>query len=470
MHTIMNCYSLTNIIQQPTRITSNTSTLIDPIIIIENIHVHDSGILNVDQTISDHRATYVYIHYNANVNSAYKRKIWNYKGADFKLLNKLIHECDWEHIIENTETIENATLNFTEKFMSFIHLCIPENTVTIRPNDKPWMDSLLKKTIRIRNRLRTKAQKTKRESDWISFRKIRNKVNNMKKFAISHFYDNIDSQLKDASTNDNKLYWKLLKHFFNTKSSSELPPIQYTDSNGKDKSAFSDLEKIELLNNYFTSITRLDDNNQELPNIELKTNDFCPDIHIQEQEINDIISIIPVNKAIGPDGISHKMLKSCKDTISKPLCKLFNKSLSLKTFPDCWKLAHVIPLFKKDDPSAPCNYRPVSLLSCISKIFERIIFKHIYNFLHSHNLFYKYQAGFLPGHSTVYQLLETYHSIVESIDNGDYCCMVFCDLSKAFDRVWHKGLIHKLQMYGIRGSILQWFGSYLNNRTQKVMY
>ena len=79
-------------------------------------------------------------------------------------------------------------------------------------------------------------------------------------------------------------------------------------------------------------------------------------------------------------------------------------------------------------------------------------------------------SWFLPGHSTVYQLLETYHSIVKSIDDGNYCCMMFCDLSKAFDRVWHKGLIHKLKSYGVSGPILEWFISYLSNRTQKVMY
>lgn len=97
----------------------------------------------------------------------------------------------------------------------------------------------------------------------------------------------------------------------------------------------------------------------------------------------------------------------------------------------------------------------------------------MYNHLHSQNLFYKYQAGFLPGHSTMYQLLEIYHSIVKSIDEGKFCCMVFCDLSKAFDRVWHIGLIYKLNtpgMYGISGNMLDWFESYLSNRTQMVMY
>jgi hypothetical protein len=139
-------------------------------------------------------------------------------------------------------------------------------------------------------------------------------------------------------------------------------------------------------------------------------------------------------------------------------------------FPSSWKIAHLIPLFKKEDPSIASNYRPVSLLSCISKIMERIIFKHVYNYFHCNDLFYRYQAGFLPGHSTVYQLLETYHNIVQSIDDGKLCCMVFCDLSKAFDRVWHKGLIFKLQTYGITGDILQWFKSYLCSRSQRVLY
>ena len=117
-----------------------------------------------------------------------------------------------------------------------------------------------------------------------------------------------------------------------------------------------------------------------------------------------------------------------------------------------------------------CNSGPVSLLSCVSKIMEPIVFKHVYNYFHCNNLFYKYQAGFLPGHSTVYQLIDTYHSIVKNIDEGKSCCMVFCDLSKAFDWVWHEGLLFKLQTYGMNGNILQWFKSYLYDRKQKMLY
>ena len=106
--------------------------------------------------------------------------------------------------------------------MSFTHKYIPEKTVTKRPNDKPWMDSLLRKTIRIRNKLRKKAQKSGMESDWLTFRKYRNKVNNMKKHAIANDNDNIDSYLRDANKNNQKLNWKLLKVTFHTNSTNSV--------------------------------------------------------------------------------------------------------------------------------------------------------------------------------------------------------------------------------------------------------
>ena len=124
-------------------------------------------------------------------------------------------------------------------------------------------------------------------------------------------------------------------------------------------------------------------------------------------------------------------------------------------------LENVLPLYKKDDSSDVSNYRPVSLLSCVSKIMERFIFKHLYNYFYENHLFYKYQAGFLPGHSNVYQLIDMYDHVVKALDEGKSCCMVFCDLSKAFDRVWHRGLLFKLQTYGITGNLFNWFSSYL---------
>jgi hypothetical protein len=130
----------------------------------------------------------------------------------------------------------------------------------------------------------------------------------------------------------------------------------------------------------------------------------------------------------------------------------------------------VIPLFKNGDKSLPSNYRPDSLLSCVSKIFEKIVFKNIFNHLHKNNLLCKFQSGFIPDLSNTHQLLEIYHTILTALDNKFFTSITFADVSKAFDRVWIGGLLLKLERYGITGDLLMWLKSYLTNRSQKSSY
>ena len=186
------------------------------------------------------------------------------------------------------------------------------------------------------------------------------------------------------------------------------------------------------------------------------------------EEIQSLIEILNPNKASGPDGISNKILKPVAKEVSVPLSILFNRSFREGLFADIWKHSHVIPLSKKADTSEPSNFRPVSLLCGIGKLQKRIVFKHIHNYLTENELIYKYQSGFLPSHSTTFQLIDIYHNVCQAINN-QYACMVFCDVSKAFDRVWHKGLIFKLKQLGIDGDLLEWISNYLDNRQQRVV-
>ena len=192
------------------------------------------------------------------------------------------------------------------------------------------------------------------------------------------------------------------------------------------------------------------------------------DISCTDPEIEILINSLNPNKATGPDNISNRMLKAVAKEISVPLSILFNRSFAEKVFANSLKVSNVLPLYKKDDKCFPSNYRPISLLSNIGKLQERIIFKHIYNHLHENNLLYKYQSGFLPNHSITYQLIDIYHHICQTFDNDQFSCMFFCDVSKAFDSVWHKGLIFKLKQYGISGSLLNCVTDYISNRTQRV--
>ena len=147
----------------------------------------------------------------------------------------------------------------------------------------------------------------------------------------------------------------------------------------------------------------------------------------------------------------------------------FNISSTESIYPSQWKSALDMPLYKKRASNLPSNYRPISLLSCIGKLMERLVYKRIYNHLTVNNLIYKNQSGFLRGHSTVYQLIDIFHQICQSIDSKMYTCMIFCDISKAFDMVWHQGLLFKLKQSGIDGALLNWIENYLVNRTQKFL-
>ena len=178
-----------------------------------------------------------------------------------------------------------------------------------------------------------------------------------------NYFDSIDEYLDDSSKDNNKLYWKLMKESFNIKLCNEIPPLHMNGENDVNSLAYSDTDKIKALNTYFPSMSTIDDTNVTLPNMYSLCNNNLSNIIIEEQEISDIITILPVIKAIGPDCISHKMLKSTKSSIVKPLKLFFNSSLSENMFPSVWKIARVIPLFKKEDPSLVSSYRPVYVLA-----------------------------------------------------------------------------------------------------------
>ena len=188
-----------------------------------------------------------------------------------------------------------------------------------------------------------------------------------------------------------------------------------------------------------------------------------------EWEINALLGSVNIKKACGPDGISNNLIKICADGITKVFTDFVNLSLRSGVFPDDWKKANVTPIFKKDDRQLKSNYRPVSLLNAFSKITEKVVFTRVYNFLLDINFLNPLQSGFRPGDSTVNQLVYMVHNIYDAFERGKEVRMVYLDISKAFDRVWHKGLLLKLKTIGIRDPLLGWLASYLSQRKQRVV-
>ena len=164
--------------------------------------------------------------------------------------------------------------------------------------------------------------------------------------------------------------------------------------------------------------------------------------------------------------IPPRILKECAHQFAPSLCLLFSQSLQNGSIPQEWKLANIIPIHKKGDISDVENYRPISLLSVISKVLERCVLRKLRDHLMS--LINSTQHSFIPGRLCTTQLVEVLHYIGSILDSGKQTDMIFMDMSKAFDKVSHTALINKLRKYNIGGSLLQWFTSYLHDRQQRV--
>ena len=190
-----------------------------------------------------------------------------------------------------------------------------------------------------------------------------------------------------------------------------------------------------------------------------------------DQDILKMIRTLHVNKAYGCDDISIGMIKICDQSIVQPLSLIYRNCLNTGTFPDIWKTSNIVPVHKKGDKQIVNNYRPVSLLPVCRKILERLVFNSIFDFLDNNSLLSANQSGFRPSDSCESQLLSICHEIYASFDCYPTLEVrgVFLDISKAFDRVWHEGLIYKIKSIGISGPLLKLIESFLSNRYQRVL-
>ena len=201
-------------------------------------------------------------------------------------------------------------------------------------------------------------------------------------------------------------------------------------------------------------------NDSALPTLLETPNETLSSIETIAGDIGKIIKALKVSKAHGHDEISIRMLKQCESAITEPLYLIFKNCLSSNTFLDIWKKANVIPVHKKGDKQMLKNYHPVSLLPICGKIFEKLLFNKSYPFFEDHKLLNPCQSGFKKNDSCINQLVSITHEIYSAFDCNPSleARRVFLNLSKAFDKVWHDGLIYKLKSC-----------NYLGNRFQRVL-
>ena len=200
----------------------------------------------------------------------------------------------------------------------------------------------------------------------------------------------------------------------------------------------------------------------------MKTRESLSTICFTSDDILKMIRNVDPNKTHGHDMISIRMMKLCDASLCKPLELIFKSCLEKGKFPLEWKKANVVPAYKKGDKQLLKNHHPISLLPIARKIFEPILYNNMFEFFSKNHLISHNQSGFKTGDSCINQLLSITHEIYKSFDDDLDVRGVFLDISKASDKVWHKGLVYKLKQNRISGNLLDTITDFLNSRKQRV--
>ena len=182
--------------------------------------------------------------------------------------------------------------------------------------------------------------------------------------------------------------------------------------------------------------------------------------------VSILLSKLSKSKATGLDKISCRLLRECSDLIAESLSLIFNRSIIMGIFPNEWKCAKVVPIHKQGKRNCVDNYRPISIIPTVAKVFERLIYDQVFQYITEKKILINCQSGFRGLHSTVTSLLEATNEWAYNIDHGNVNAVMFLDLKKAFDTVDHEILLGKLNAYGISGMAGNWFRPYLSERQQ----
>ena len=261
-----------------------------------------------------------------------------------------------------------------------------------------------------------------------------------------------------------KSFWSLAKNISNNFCKSSFPPLFRTDNS----IANTPTEKANLFGSLFSSNSTLDDS-AAIPPPPLVLSNPMPKPIISSRRVHRVLSKLDVSKASGPDGIPARVLRECASELAPVLARLFRLCLKTQSFPSSWKHSLVQPIPKRGDKSNPSNYRPISLTSSISKVFETLLNCHFLKHLESHNLLSDHQYGFRKARSTGDLLSYVTHVWASSLRDFGESFIVALDISKAFDRVWHRSLLAKLPSFGFPPSICTLLLDYLSNRSMEVV-
>ena len=454
------------LISRATHFSGRNPTCIDHILSNEICLVIRSGLIRY--SFNHHLPSFVILDINIDNNNPSKIKP-RIKINEYLLKNfasDLTTICDELENLENLTAQENFSI-FYDKFCNlydkwFINSENHKNFKSQNNLRKDWITIGLAKSSEVKQNFYNDWCSNKTAEKWakyIEYQKLYDKLIDKAK------YEYFDKAFKN-NQNDLKKTWRLINNILGRKRNNKLLTFPQNDASHTFNSYFVNVANNLVNENYGISAQVTDE--KFMKYMPAESNVKFENCTFLVEDVKYIISNLNNNKSTY---FSPRIIKYVSNTLSPLLTGLFNKCLADGLFPSELKIAQVIPLYKnKGEITEITNYRPISMLSIFSKIFEKLIYKNLIEFLDKNSTLSNSQYGFRKKHSTLHALINATENVYKSIDNKQFTLGIFVDFSKAFDTVNHSILLKKLSVYGISGNMLKLLENYISNRQQYVSY
>ena len=380
----------------------------------------------------------------------------NYFKADYEKICRHISEMDWEMLLDNKVDVNEMLSIFYDRLQGIIKTHVPTRR-TQRRKYPPWFDRNLIRTLKEKEKIRKRYKIYKNPMDGVELKLLGTRCSHLATVSYNKYIANIETEISDNP----KQFWAYIK---DKRGGSSSFPVTMTDGNLVTSDGhqicqmFADQFASGFVKGKAAQHSSVSDNMRNMNNNSLPLTEPVIDRDCLIRKLKSLDS----HKGAGPDGIPPIFFSKCAYALASPLLMIFNRSLSTGVFPDIWKTAKVVPIHKSGESDNVSNYRPISILCTLAKVFESLICPLIQSHL---KLYLSVsQHGFVGGRSTCTNLVAFTEFLVNAIDSGGQVDVVYTDFSRAFDCVPHDILLDKLSAYGITGNLLAWLKSYLENR------
>ena len=466
------------IITKPTRVTPLSSTLLDHVITNVITKTITPGIITSD--ISDHYPVFCIsttkLKRKSSMNYYFYRDNKKFDVTEFREdLSELLHCFSTLVTPVSNNNIAFLFAEFVKIFKCVIDKHAPFKRASRKQRkliQKPWITKGIFKSIKNKQKLYKSHFLEGTSEQKLNYKKYVNKLRKLKLLSKKSYYRNEFV----ANKNDKSKLWQTENSLLHSK----VNMATVCEKLEIDSNIIDDPQVIvEEFNKHFCTVgqsiadsidecSRINPNTSNNDNFDGRVSSSLFLTPTDPHEIQNVIYSLSTKEAGGCDGISAFYLHAASEVIAPILSTLINQCLLLGVFPDCLKVGKVIPLFKSGSKTSKFNYRPVSLLTSISKVFEKIIYKRFMKFFETNSIFAPTQYGFRRNCSTSHAVLDVITTTYDNLNERLYTALIMLDLKKAFDSVNHQIILKKLDKYGVRGIPHRLINSYLTNRKQYV--